>query len=429
MELIGKGSYSIVFLNKEKNVVTKISHLYDYQNRTAYIDPSILTEIIMLKSLQQIPRIPKLLYVDFLNKVIHEKMEYCGVTLTKWISDVSEDIRKSNILNIITQLAQICKSLMDNGYQHTDIKPTNILINPETLKVTLIDFNLGSVLTTNTFQQSKWSMSIGTWAYIAPEILTTDCPSNNSMVWSIGMTLGYLYYGGHPIYKYDQYPKNETPDSWIETIEKLKELYPDGLILTEDPDPFIASVYNKCLQYSPSIRANLEYILCINEIPLETFVPKMKCFGKNKNPIRTDALQLMKGICIRTNTIDILCRSIGLYDLLSYSYFFTDIIGCLYISYSINYSTLPVEYLQGFMRFIKKLFGDVNINDITLDVIRRLNCDCYFIPLDVLTMQYSNCKLSCFEQIMCYRLLEKQTEPYYLEQLAFNIFLTMASID
>lgn len=74
----------------------------------------------------------------------------------------------SEFLDIAIQLADILHHLHQKRVIHKDIKPANVLINPETGQVKLIDFSIASLLP-QAAQSVQNSNGGGTTAYISPE--------------------------------------------------------------------------------------------------------------------------------------------------------------------------------------------------------------------------------------------------------------------
>jgi predicted ATPase/GAF domain-containing protein len=72
-------------------------------------------------------------------------------------------------LNIAIQLADTLHYLYQNRVIHKDIKPANILINPETQQIELIDFSISSLLPREIQEIKNVNYLEGTLAYISPE--------------------------------------------------------------------------------------------------------------------------------------------------------------------------------------------------------------------------------------------------------------------
>ncbi|MEL7037960.1 MAG: serine/threonine-protein kinase, partial [Cyanobacteria bacterium J06592_8] len=72
-------------------------------------------------------------------------------------------------LKIAIQLSQALHDLTQERIIHKDIKPTNILIHPETQQIQLIDFSISSLLPKEQQQLVNPNILEGTLAYISPE--------------------------------------------------------------------------------------------------------------------------------------------------------------------------------------------------------------------------------------------------------------------
>jgi predicted ATPase/signal transduction histidine kinase len=72
-------------------------------------------------------------------------------------------------LVIAIQLTNILHDLHQNRVIHKDIKPTNIVIHPQTKQVKLIDFSIASLLPKETQEIKSPNILEGTLAYISPE--------------------------------------------------------------------------------------------------------------------------------------------------------------------------------------------------------------------------------------------------------------------
>ena len=71
--------------------------------------------------------------------------------------------------NIAIQIVQTLEGLYHNRVIHKDIKPQNILINPQTKQVKLIDFSISSLLPRESQEIINPNVLEGTLAYISPE--------------------------------------------------------------------------------------------------------------------------------------------------------------------------------------------------------------------------------------------------------------------
>lgn len=99
--------------------------------------------------------------------------DFGSISLKQWME--SSRSARGNVqllnafFNIAIQLTQILDRLYHHRVIHKDIKPSNILINPETQQVKLIDFSIASLLPRETQEIQNPNILEGTLAYISPE--------------------------------------------------------------------------------------------------------------------------------------------------------------------------------------------------------------------------------------------------------------------
>ncbi|MEM7555177.1 MAG: ATP-binding sensor histidine kinase [Cyanobacteria bacterium P01_A01_bin.84] len=91
-----------------------------------------------------------------------------GISLREY-TQVLNPISLQEILAIAVQITNIIHNLHQSRIIHKDIKPDNILINPETKQIKLIDFSIASLLTRETQIIQSLSVLEGTLSYISPE--------------------------------------------------------------------------------------------------------------------------------------------------------------------------------------------------------------------------------------------------------------------
>lgn len=142
-------------------------------------------------------------------------MKYVKMTLDKFIH--LEKNRGRYLISFINQMISVIHYMHCNNIVHTDIKPSNILIeytdNFEDIKIYIIDF--GSAYVENISQ--KYSV-VTTYTTRAPEVFNFDYKYDRKIdIWSFGMVLYYFITG----FEYIDYTKYESNQN----IEILKHLY------------------------------------------------------------------------------------------------------------------------------------------------------------------------------------------------------------
>ena len=133
-------------------------------------------------------------------------MEDIGaVSLEAIIAAKNKPLELGSCLSIAVQLAEILQDLARNQVIHKDIKPANILIDPHTEQVKLIDFSIASLLPRETREIQNPNILEGTLAYISPEQTgrMNRGIDYRSDFYSLGVTLYELLTGSLP-FQYDE---------------------------------------------------------------------------------------------------------------------------------------------------------------------------------------------------------------------------------
>ena len=95
--------------------------------------------------------------------------DFGGVSLKQWAVKGEHTFSMGEFLEIAISLCNTLNILYRERIIHKDIKPANILINPETKQVKLIDFSIASLLPRETPTLISPNVLEGTLAYISPE--------------------------------------------------------------------------------------------------------------------------------------------------------------------------------------------------------------------------------------------------------------------
>ncbi len=101
------------------------------------------------------------------NKLALILEDFAGKSLKEFTQNKKLDLKE--FLQIAIQLTSALGFIHQNNIIHKDIKPKNILINPQTDQVKIIDFSIASRLTKETPVLSIPKLLEGTLAYISPE--------------------------------------------------------------------------------------------------------------------------------------------------------------------------------------------------------------------------------------------------------------------
>ncbi|KAJ3447909.1 casein kinase ii subunit alpha-2 [Anaeramoeba flamelloides] len=183
---IGKGKYSDVFLGKclinNKKCVVKV--LRPITNN------KIKREIKILQNLFGGPNIIKLF------DIVQDKTSQIPSLIFNYIENVyfRELYPKLTDFEIRYYLYQILKALNyahSNGIIHRDIKPHNIMINPKTKEIAVIDWGLAEFYLPN----ERYNVRVSSRFYKAPELLVGYKMYNYSMdIFSLGCTFAGMIF-------------------------------------------------------------------------------------------------------------------------------------------------------------------------------------------------------------------------------------------
>jgi len=155
----------------------------------------------------------------------------------------SKEILSEPIAQIIVkQLVNILYYCKQKCILHNDIKDTNILINPNTLQITLIDFGAAEAWQNNCYYY-KYK---GTEYYSCPEWRHHRKYSANGMTsWSIGMLIYIMFFG-------------EIPFDELFDFNEDKICLNDISHLSQNAITFLS----RCLTSDPVSQITLDEMLC-----------------------------------------------------------------------------------------------------------------------------------------------------------------------
>ncbi|MDZ8188948.1 MAG: AAA family ATPase [Nostoc sp. ChiSLP02] len=127
-------------------------------------------QYIIIKNLD-IPGVVKPYSLDsYRNGYILVMEDFGGISLQKWLEDDKENkIYVNEFFDIAIKIASILEKLHRDRIIHKDIKPGNILINPTTNEIKIIDFSIATLLPREIQFLTNPNILEGTLGYISPE--------------------------------------------------------------------------------------------------------------------------------------------------------------------------------------------------------------------------------------------------------------------
>lgn len=193
MEKIYKGGYAEVFYDSEKDEIFRT--LSKYHPKTKELDISTIGDLIFTRSLDYTGHTP-VIHSEVIGKdKVTYRMPHYGMTLQEWVRKTTLEERWQHAAHMMDQIVTGCIYLEANGFMHTDLKPSNIMVSKEPggPRVRIIDFNCISVREVQPKDPgAEWTPAVGTWNYCAPEIILHETPFHTSPSWSLALLAAYI---------------------------------------------------------------------------------------------------------------------------------------------------------------------------------------------------------------------------------------------
>lgn len=162
------------------------------------------------------------------------------------------DLSEQQMKHIIRQVIHGLKFLHENNIVHVDLKCENILFNPDTNEVKIIDFDL-SVVVHEKSKIIKHTLC-GTEPYVAPETIKYSIYSPKTDVWQLGVVLYVLVTEGAPC---EDVLNHECDDECKENMLDVLGTY----IIEKGFDHSLHTLLEHILVYDEYTRWTLDQIL------------------------------------------------------------------------------------------------------------------------------------------------------------------------
>ncbi|KAF4075196.1 hypothetical protein AMELA_G00231800 [Ameiurus melas] len=251
-ELLGQGGFGAVYAGIRKSngqkVAIKIAFKQEDELFTTLPGETrrLPLEVALMELVCKPPRCPHVIELlewfetpTFFILVL-EFPDPC-VNLYKYCSSLSDAMSESQVKTIMRQIIWAAIHCQGRGVIHRDIKEENILVNPKTLEVKLIDFGCGALL-----NDSHNTPFAGTTLFLPPELIVKgEYEAEPVTVWSLGILMYSLLCGQEPIY--DHYNIGEG------------DMYIPGELSEAS-----CKLINWCLQSVPERRPSLEEVILDN---------------------------------------------------------------------------------------------------------------------------------------------------------------------
>ncbi len=188
--------------------------------------------------------------------------DFGGISLKEWISKKGKPLSVSEFLILAIAISETLDILYRERIIHKDIKPSNILINPETKQVKLIDFSIASLLPRETQTLINPNVLEGTLAYISPEQTgrMNRGIDYRTDFYSLGVTFYELLTGHLPCQSND--PMELVHCHIAKAIPSVHEINPEiPLVISEIVSKLMAKNVEDRYQSALGLKADLEKCL------------------------------------------------------------------------------------------------------------------------------------------------------------------------
>jgi DNA-binding response OmpR family regulator/predicted Ser/Thr protein kinase len=152
---------------------------------------------------------------------------------------IERELEEAEIASVVIQLADVVAHSHSIGIIHRDIKPGNVMVQPDgTIK--LLDFGAAKELREKEISET----ATGTRPYMAPEQIMGKS-QRRSDVWALGVVMYVLYTAMFPFY-------HEVEKVLMDIILRVPPYPPSKF--NEELDPGIERIILNCLEKSPEDR-------------------------------------------------------------------------------------------------------------------------------------------------------------------------------
>ena len=191
---IGKGSFSKVYSGYHKETKLDIAlKKIEFSKLHSCIKDKVISEINILQNMNH-NNIIKLYEYKFDGDYLVLITEYCkDKDLDDW---VIKNNSTNNIIDTIQQIVCGIEYMHSNNILHRDIKPQNILLHNNIIKI--CDFGFSTIIKESNMM---FNTICGTPLFMSPELLFLKPYTIKSDIWALGVLFYIIIYKVHPFGK------------------------------------------------------------------------------------------------------------------------------------------------------------------------------------------------------------------------------------
>jgi protein kinase len=187
LKALGDGTYGSVIRAQNKQTGEVVAIKKFKQKYRSWEECVKLREVTALRKLIH-PNIVKLKEVIRENDELHLVFEHMDSNLYEYIKGRVKPLPESKVRNMMFQTIQSLLHCHKNGYFHRDMKPENLLVRGDVVK--LADFGLAREIRA----RPPFTDYVSTRWYRAPEVLLRSSVYNSPLdLWAVGAIMAELY--------------------------------------------------------------------------------------------------------------------------------------------------------------------------------------------------------------------------------------------
>ena len=246
LEIVGEGAYGIVY--KCENIQTgSIVAIKKFKEVEEELQHTMIRE---LNCVEKIKHENIVGYIESfeINNILFIVFEYVEKTLLEVLKSSENGLHPSLIKKYVYQMCKAVNYLHQQNIIHRDVKPENLLINPNNDVLKLCDFGFARQILPST---QKITDYVATRWYRAPELLITGGYYGIEVdYWAIGCIMGELV-DGQPLFpgdnELDQINKiqsilGKVPDDQIEAFNN-NPIYRNKMLDEVDEEITLKDIY------------------------------------------------------------------------------------------------------------------------------------------------------------------------------------------
>ncbi len=202
---LGRGAYGRVYLvHDEKNFYALKTANIQQLNEVKEIAKIYINEKNIMFSINH-PFIVSIISTFKTKEFLFFLLEYVdGISLRNYLNNPKRELRNANEAKFfLGTMALVLRYLQKQRIIHRDLKPDNIMIEYSGY-FKVLDFGIAIDITGKDYARS----SIGTFHYMAPEVIKGNNYNNAVDYWSVGIIIYELFYGMLPFGSGENNPLN-----------------------------------------------------------------------------------------------------------------------------------------------------------------------------------------------------------------------------